>query len=392
MKIHVETYQASLNKKYEELCGDKVKVTRSDDSCIVVLADGLGSGVKANILATLTSEILATMLAEGASIEDAVETITSTLPVCKERGVAYSTFIIAQIFYDGKVFLAEYDSPEVIWFRNRQRFSIERQILELSGKKVRIAHFEVEPDDCLVMFSDGIVHAGVGTILNFGWDSQEITQHIMQTHKYHDTAYDTTMHLLLAVNDLYQGLPGDDSTVAVAKILKPKESIVMVGPPKNKEDDDVVCKRLMSATGKKIVCGGTTSQVVARYLHEEIMIDDLLSFEGDVPPIARIRGIDLVTEGVLTLGKTLNYLKECAKSNEYLRKFMEADQHDGAYLLALMLIRDCSAIRFMIGTADNIAHASINYSPISLDRKIRLVEKMGDALKKLGKIVIIEKY
>ena len=174
-------------------------------------------------------------------------------------------------------------------------------------------------------------------------------------------------------------------TVAVAKILKPKESIVMVGPLKNKEDDDMVCKRLMSATGKKIVCGGTTSQVVARYLHEEIMIDDLLSFEGDVPPIARIRGIDLVTEGVLTLGKTLNYLKECAKSNEYLRKFMEADQHDGAYLLALMLIRDCSAIRFMIGTADNIAHASIKLFSDFIRSENPFGREDGRCIKKIRK-------
>ncbi len=111
MNIHVETYTASLNKKYEELCGDRVKIVRNADSCILVLADGLGSGVKANILATLTSEILSTMVAEGTTIEEAIQTITATLPVCHERGVAYSTFIIVQIFYDGRVYLAEYDSP-----------------------------------------------------------------------------------------------------------------------------------------------------------------------------------------------------------------------------------------------------------------------------------------
>lgn len=117
MNIHVETYTASLNKKYEELCGDRVKIVRNADSCILVLADGLGSGVKANILATLTSEILSTMVAEGTTIEEAIQTITATLPVCRERGVAYSTFIIVQIFYDGRVYLAEYDSPDVIFLQ-----------------------------------------------------------------------------------------------------------------------------------------------------------------------------------------------------------------------------------------------------------------------------------
>ncbi len=392
MKIHVETYTASLNKKYEELCGDRVKIVRNEESCILVLADGLGSGVKANILATLTSEILATMISEGTTIEEAISTITSTLPVCKERGVAYSTFIIVQIYYDGRVYMAEYDSPDVILLRGSREVPIEREIHVHSDKKVREAHFMVEPNDRLIFFSDGIVHAGVGSILNFGWDKKEITQHLLTMQHYHDTARTTTWNLLHAVNDLYQGLPGDDSTVAVAHILEPKESMVMVGPPKEEAMDEEVVRKLLSASGKKIVCGGSTSQIVARYLHEEILMDDLLSFTGDVPPIARIRGIDLVTEGVLTLGKTLQYLEECNRSREYCEQFMEADRRDGAFLLAHMMLCDCSAIHFLLGTADNIAHASINYSPISLSQKIKIVNKIADELKLLGKIVTVETY
>ena len=392
MKIHVETYAASLNKKNEELCGDMVKVVRNAESCILVLADGLGSGVKANILATLTSEIPSTMLNEGTSIEEAIETITSTLPVCKTRGVAYSTFIVVQIFYDGRVFLAEYDSPNIILVRNYNEIPIERTVHLHSNKKIREARFTVQEGDRLVLFSDGIVHAGVGSILNFGWDTKEISQHIIAMHQPNDTARVTTKNLLHAVNDLYQGLPGDDSTVAVARILAPKESRVMVGPPSNMEDDERVVRELIAAPGKKIVCGGSTSQVVARYLKEEILMDDLLSFSGDVPPIARIKGIDLVTEGALTLAKALQYLKECNKSKDYYEQFLEAERNDGAFLLAHTLLSDCSAIKFLFGTADNIAHASINYSPISLSQKVKVVENIAEELRKLGKIVTVEKF
>lgn len=392
MKIHVDTYSDSLNKKNEELCGDKVKIVRNEESCILVLADGLGSGVKANILATLTSEIISTMINEGTTIEEAIETVIATLPVCKDRGVAYSTFIVVQIFYDGRVFLAEYDSPNVILIRNYKEVPIDRTIHLHSNKKVREANFTVEEDDRLVLFSDGIVHAGVGSILNFGWDIQEISQHVITMQHSDDTARVTTKNLLLAVNDLYQGQPGDDSTVAVAHILPPKEAIVMVGPPKNPEDDEVVTRKLISCKGKKIVCGGTTSQIVSRFLHEEIKMDDLLSFEGDVPPIARIKGIDLVTEGALTLAKTLQYLKECSKSKEFYEQFLDADRKDGAFLLAHLMLSQCSAVKFLIGTADNLAHASINYSPISLSQKIKVVEKIAGELKKLGKIVTIEKF
>lgn len=374
-KIHVETYHASLNKKGEELCGDKVKVLRNQESCTIVLSDGLGSGVKANVLATLTSEIIATMLNEGADLEDAIDTIISTLPVCSERGVAYSTFTVVQIFYSGMAFMAEYDGPDAILLRHGRECFIDKEIKEVHGKKVRISRFEVQSDDQLVFFSDGIVHAGIGTILNFGWDHKEIVQHLTSLYRTNDSARTTCRHLLYAVNDLYQGMPGDDSTVAVVKMLPPKQSVVLVGPPKEKEDDIRVVSQLMSASGKKIVCGGSTSQMVARELKETIRMDHLLNLIGDIPPIAQINGLDLVTEGAITLKKVLEYLRECNDSQEYLDHFVDGSDGDGAFLLTHMLLCDCSAIHFIQGTADNIAHASINYSPISLGKKFVLLRK-----------------
>ena len=389
-KVHVECYHASLNKKNEELCGDKVKILRNDECATIVLSDGLGSGVKANVLATLTSEIIATMLNEGADLSDAIDTIINTLPVCSERKVAYSTFTVCQVFYDGRVFMAEYDGPEAIVLRHGREIHIEKSERVQQGKKVLISSFTAEPDDRIVFFSDGIVHAGIGTILNLGWDHKEISQHISMLHKPNDSARTTCMNLLLAVNDLYQGLPGDDSTVAVVRMLQPKKSVVVVGPPANKEDDHDVVMKLMKASGKKIVCGGSTSQMVARELNEEITMPNALDFLGDIPPICYIHGIDLVTEGAITLKKVLEYLRECNTSTEYLNHFMDGEKGDGAFLLTHMLICDCSAIHFIQGKADNIAHASINYSPISLGRKIKTVERIGNELKKLGKIVTYE--
>lgn len=390
--IHVETYHDSLIKKYEELCGDKVKILRNNEYATIVLSDGLGSGVKANVLATLTSEIIATMINSGLELSESIETIAATLPVCAERKVAYSTFTICQVFYDGRVIMAEYDGPEAILLRDGYELTFEREERVYSGKKVKLSSFKVKPDDRIVFFSDGIMHAGLGTILNLGWDHKEIVQHLCAMHKKTDTARDTCRHLLYAVNDLYQGLPGDDSTVCVVKILPAKESVVMVGPPENKEDDEKAVMELMRASGKKIVCGGTTSQIVARTIGEEMVMDDILSFRGDVPPISRINHIDLVTEGAITLKKVLEYLRECNNSKEYLDNFMDGSGGDGAFLLAHMLICDCTAVKFLQGTADNIAHASINYSPISLGKKIRTVERIGEELKKLGKIVTYKKY
>ena len=120
MSVSVDISWKSLNKHGEELCGDKVEVLKTEDSDIVILADGMGSGVKANILATLTSKILGTMFLEGADIESCVETVAKTLPVCKERQVAYATFSILQIFHNGEAYLVEYDNPECVFVRDRK--------------------------------------------------------------------------------------------------------------------------------------------------------------------------------------------------------------------------------------------------------------------------------
>lgn len=390
MKVHVETFHASLHKKNEELCGDKVKIARNEESCICVLADGLGSGVKANILATLTSEILSTMIAEKMDIEDAVETISATLPICQERKIAYSTFIVLQVFYDGRVYLEEYDSPNVIWMRDGKVMKIDRKERIIHGKKVRESKFIAQPQDQLILFSDGILHAGTGTVLNLGWDQKDIEKHMETMWKQSDNARDSVHHLLYAVRDLYQGECGDDSTVACVKLLEPKETRVMIGPCADKNDDQRAVDQLMSASGYKIVCGGTTSQIVSRVLKKELNMGQP-NLRGDVPPIAFIEGVDLVCEGALTIHKCIDYLNACIKDQNYLETFLDSSHDDGAQMLCEKLLTS-SSIHFLVGTADNPAHNGLLYSPISLSQKMKHVETMQELLKQLGKMITFTYY
>ena len=167
----------SLNKHSEELCGDKVEVLYTDDSVVMILADGMGSGVKANILATLTSRILKTMFKEGASIDLAVETIVKTLPICSERQVAYSTFSILQVSYQGDAYLVEFDNPSCIFIRDKkiQNYPFEERIME--GKKIREYRFKVQIGDSFVLMSDGVVWAGTGEIMNYNWTWDEMAEY-----------------------------------------------------------------------------------------------------------------------------------------------------------------------------------------------------------------------
>ncbi len=106
-----------LNKAGEALCGDRVEVAGDPDALVLVLADGLGNGVKANILATLTAKILATMIAGGMPLDECVDTVVRTLPVCRERGIAYATFSVVRTKPGREVELIQFDNPPIIALR-----------------------------------------------------------------------------------------------------------------------------------------------------------------------------------------------------------------------------------------------------------------------------------
>ena len=380
MSFFIETSWGSLLKWGEELCGDRVELVKQEDGVLLVLSDGLGSGVKANILAGLTSKIITSMVTAGAELKDVVDTIASTLPVCKVREVAYSTFTMMQVDHEGNAYLVEFDNPTVILLRNGKRVFIPWVEQNISGKQIREAHLKLKLGDVAVTFSDGIIHAGVGRLLNLGWQHENVVQFLEKTWQADDTAYDVQHRLLNECNSLYQGHPGDDTTVAALRICVPNPCCVMVGPPVHPEDDEEVVGELLACPGIKVVCGGTTSQIVSKRLGKELKI--LLQYiSPEVPPIATMEGIDLVTEGVVTLGKTLEILEqyEETKNPELL-----IAKKDGAHLLAETLVEKCTSVKFIVGRALNPAHQNPDM-PISLSIKLRLVKDISECLKRLGK-------
>ena len=307
----------SLYKYGEELCGDHIEVVeQQENTSVIVLADGLGSGVKANILSTLTSKIISTMMANQLSIEECVSTIASTLPVCQVRKVAYSTFTIIRIVNYEYAEIYQYDNPHLIFIRDGQSMDYLESSLEIDGKTIYKSKIDLKENDTFVMFSDGVIHAGVGEHLNFGWLRENVIDFM---NVIYDNAYSAkTLATLLTdkCNSLYGNHPGDDTTVCVVKIRQRQPMNLLIGPAKNPEDDEKMLSLFFSKEGKHIVCGGTTSTIVSRYLDKPVMMDSEY-IDKDVPPTASIEGVDLVTEGVLTINKVLEYAKFlCRKSNE----------------------------------------------------------------------------
>ncbi|MCI8442164.1 MAG: SpoIIE family protein phosphatase [Provencibacterium sp.] len=390
-KLFVDVGWESLNHFGEELCGDKVEIVRGDGYVLTVLADGLGSGVKANILSTMTSKIIATMFSEGGTLQDVVETMADTLPVCSERGVAYSTFTIVRIGLDGEVYLAEFDNPSLVWFKDNKLCEIPRQKMEMGGKVIEVARFTAGEGDMLVTFSDGVVHAGVGRLLDLGWQYDNIVQYLKENITPDISPLIYVRKLLSAVNTLYMDQPGDDSTVCAMRIKPNRPATVMVGPPVNQEMDETVVYKLMHSQGLKVVCGGSTSQIVSRVTGRELNVS--IDYQNpSVPPTATIPGIDLVTEGVLTIGKSLDIIKGLMNNNDpqNLDTFT-LNKKDGATLLARLLLEQCTEVRFLVGRALNPAHQNPGM-PVSLGLKLNLIKELTAELEKTGKKVTVEYF
>ena len=388
-KMYYDVTTKSLNKKNEELCGDKVEIVRSDDGLIVVLSDGLGSGVKANILATLTSKIIATMMESGASLEDTVDTIIHTLPVCKMRHVAYSTFSILKLTEDGKAYLAEFDSPGCILTRDGIVQPIEYTTREVGGKVIKEASFNLEFNDLLTLISDGVMYAGIGAVLNLGWNWESVCSFLEDNWEEENTSARMTAALIDACQDLYMRKPGDDTTVVTVKALPQQIVSLFAGPPRFPQDDERAVVDFMSPDGLKLVCGGSSANLVARVLGREIVTD--LCSQSEFPPIAHIKGIDLVTEGVLTLrgANTLikSYLENPAET--YLLK--QIDENNGAAMIARILLEKCTHLQMFIGKAINPAHQNPQL-PVDLSIKIRLLEELAASLRSAGRVVSVHYY
>ena len=375
---------SSLNKRGEELCGDKIKYLKTDDKVIVVLSDGLGSGVKANILATLTTEILITMLNAAVPLEQVLETIIDTLPICQVRKIAYSTFTILQINPADNYFrVINFDNPQPFYCHHGKVVPLVMKTQEILGRKIQIGDGYLERDDFLGVISDGVLYAGMGMTMNFGWGWDNIAKHIEQVliNKSH-TARTIIKDVITHTNTLYQGMTGDDASFVGVYVRKRNPLMVFTGPPLDAEKDEVYADRLLDFAGRKVICGGTTGNIVAGFLGEIIDMD-LSTMRRELPPIGMLSCVDLVTEGILTLSKATEYIRNC-NCDVGLLPF----DNNGAYLLAREILQ-ADSIHFLVGQSINEFYQN-PLLPKNISIRRSLVETLIDVLRVGQKEVTVE--
>ena len=382
MKLFYEWGTKQLQKHGEELCGDNVAIARRADSVTLALSDGLGSGVKANILSILTTRIVMHLMENGLSLGEVVETLSKTLPVCEIRKLAYSTFAIGQFFSEGRARVVEFDTPPVILLRRRKSIQVPCEEREIEGKTIRESELKLEIGDWIVFVSDGVVNAGIGGLYPLGWGLDQVVR-FLEEHCHPDlSAKELADKVTQAVWDLYCRKPGDDVSVIVIKVRHKLTTTVLTGPPADTNVDNAVVTRFAQRPGFLAVCGGTTAKIVARYLGDKSLDVDLATMKPDVPPLARIEGVDLTTEGILTLTKTNDLLHSGADKDTV--KF----QTDGASALVRLCL-DVDHIHFIVGMSVNPAHQNPEL-PEQLGMKLAAVREIAEELRKRGKEVTIE--
>lgn len=375
----IEVNSQQKNHHGERICGDVFlyRSIKEEDRVVAVLSDGMGHGVKANILATLTATMAINFTREHKEVDRIAEIIMNTLPVCSERKVSYSTFTIIDIEASGKTSILEYDNPGTIILRGSQIFDPQwkKVILQKgkhSGKILKTCTFFPEKEDRIITCSDGVSQSGMGSDqFPFGWENENVARYAATL--VNSEASISAMMLsgkIVTMAHKYDSYKAkDDISCATIYFREPRKLLLCTGPPYEKDKDKELASRVMSYPGKVILCGGTTADIIARELNRKI-VDELIFEDPDLPPESFIDGIDLVTEGILTMQKVNEILK--SYNNSVRLGKGPADK-------IVKLLMESDEIHFIIGTRINIAHQDPTL-PVDLEIRRTVVKRIARLL------------
>jgi len=378
MKVFLELDWAQRVKGGQLIGGDRVFIQRLEDRDILILSDGLGSGIKANVLATLTGVMARQYVKNRLDITGAARIIMNTLPVCRERKISYATFTICDISRDGWVKMVEYDNPGCQFFREGRALPLEKKTLLLNRKnafkeeKLHYSEMQLQYGDRLVFFSDGVTQAGLGTATYpLGWRDAQVSEFIEKRLKEHPqvSARDLAGQLTGRANLLDGGTARDDITAAVVYYRQPRELLVVTGPPMDKESDRELVRQVEEFAGPVVLAGGTTGMILARELKRSLSMN-MKSRTRNIPPTSEMEGMALVCEGMLTLNRVAEILEQQEEA-----EWREA--HGAGRFCSLLIQSD--QVHFLVGTRVNEAHHNPSF-PEDIGIRRTIVKRICKAL------------
>jgi hypothetical protein len=373
--LDIDYYQHCKHK--QNIAGDVFMThkIKEENRVIAVLSDGLGSGVKASVLATLTATMAIKYISNYMDVRETAEVIMDTLPVCSERKISYSTFTIVDINNAGHARVIEHGNPPYVLLRGGESVPVEKTPIHLDrwqDREVEFSEFDVQVGDRILYFSDGVSQAGMGRKdFPIGWGRKNVIKQVQKWIAWQKSISSRQLatKTVIRARQIDDYAPKDDITCGVMYMRHPRLLLVVTGPPFSESKDAELAQLVSSFTGQKIICGGTTASIIGRELDRDIDMD-LDSIDPEIPPPSRMEGVDLITEGTLTLSKVSEILEK-GQNPESMRP-------NAATAMASILL-DSDVIFFVVGTRVNEAHQDPNL-PIELDIRRNIIKKITSLL------------
>lgn len=370
--LFIEIGSHQEHKATESCFGDSVLSEKlpEEQRIISVLSDGLGSGVKANILSSMTTRMAMKFVESDLDLVRSAEVMMQALPVCQVRKISYATFSVVDAMLEGKTRIYEMDNPQCFIIRDCKQFHPSHHEISSPNWKDRIIHvyqLTAQEEDRIIIMSDGVTQAGLGNQLYpLGWQREGVWKFIENQIRRHPTisAYDLAKAIVHeALDKEPDKKAGDDISCTVIYFRKPRKLLLLSGPPFDEEKDKEIAEMIDYYDGKTAICGGTTANIIERELCLTCEMDKT-TFDPNIPMASIMPGIDLVTEGILTLTEVYRMLKEG----------IDEDKDNAATRLAHLLL-ESDHIDFVIGTKINEAHQDPNL-PMELDIRRNIVKKI----------------
>lgn len=374
-RFFIEVDCARQNKYGQGAPGDVFLSQRDLDEgrIVCVLADGLGSGVKANVLATLTATMALKYVRSDMDICKAAGVIMSTLPVCSQRKIGYSTFTIADIHPDGRIRMMEYDNPPAVLLEGPTVLPLEKKTMEietahLGRRPLFYSDFRAGQETRLVLFSDGLSQAGMGRPQTpLGWTAERAVLFLSEQIRRLPNISARQLCRAAVTEALRQDhfQAQDDISCAVIYFRQPRKLLVVTGPPIDRKKDAQLAARVAEFDGRKVICGGTTANLIARELGRTVQVD-LSLLDPEIPPVSTLEGVDLVTEGTLTMSRTAQLLEQNQEPDT---------SRPNAAVRLMNILLESDRIEFVVGTKINEAHQDPNL-PVELDIRRNLIRRI----------------
>ena len=369
------------NKNGQIVCGDCYLARRTPEYAVFVLCDGIGSGVYANIAAITCANRLQTLIGGDLSLKACCEMVAESMHRARTENIPFAAFSALRVLYGGQFNLYSYEAPQPLLIRDGKAAVLEQQFSTVKYEMIAESSGVLSEGDTLLLLSDGATQAGLGMGYPMGWGSDGIrdaSNRLLERETPLPLLADALMEQALSISG---GVYHDDTSIAMVTCGRASELCILTGPPTRREQDADIVETLMNTGGAKVVCGSSTSDLVARELKREVRLEHISTGFSD-PPEYAIDGIDLITEGAITLNQAMNLLEE------------DVDENLGASAVFRLIgfLKHADVITFLIGGAVNNAHADPLFIQVGIQPRAAVVRRMIDYLRQHGKLVIVKRF